>query len=87
MSWRIAVNSYVIKSTHRWEKFYEIIGTITTVVGVYLISEGYYIQGFLINGFSDIIWAWWGFLKKAYYLIGLQVLLFILMMNGVYNNL
>ena len=87
MSWRIVVNSYVIKSTHRWEKLYEIIGTITTVVGVYLISEGQYVQGYLINGFSDIIWAWWGFLKKAYYLIGLQVLLFILMMNGLYNNL
>jgi hypothetical protein len=87
MSWRIAVNSYIIKSTHRWEKFYEIIGTITTVLGVFLISEGYYIQGFLINGFSDIIWGWWGFLKKAHYLIVLQILLFILMMNGVYNNL
>ena len=87
MNWRTVVNSYVIKNTHRWEKFYEIVGTITTVLGVYLISEGYYVQGFLINGFSDIVWAWWGVLKKAYYLIGLQVLLFILMMNGVYNNL
>jgi len=81
------VNSYIIKSTHRWEKLYEIIGTITTVIGVFLVSEGYYVEGFLINGFSDIVWAWWAFLKKAPYLICLQVLLFILMMNGVYNNL
>ena len=87
MSWRIAVNSYIIKSTHRWEKFYEIIGTITTVIGVFLISEGYYVEGFLINAFSDIIWAWWAFLKKANYLICLQMLLFVLMINGVYNNL
>ena len=81
------MNSYTIKIKGKWEKFYEIIGTITTVVGVFLVSEGYYVEGFLINGFSDIVWAWWAYLKKANYLIGLQVLLFIIMMNGVYNNL
>tara|TARA_R100001530_G_C4218759_1_gene129393 strand:+ start:355 stop:600 length:246 start_codon:yes stop_codon:yes gene_type:complete len=81
------VNSYTIKIKGKWEKFYEIIGTITTVVGVFLVSEGYYVEGFLINGFSDIVWAWWAYLKKANYLIALQVLLFIIMMNGVYNNL
>ena len=79
MNWRTVVI--------RWEKFYEVVGTITTVVGVFLISEGYLVQGFLINGFSDIVWAWWGVLKKAYYLTALQLLLFILMMNGVYNTL
>jgi len=81
------VNSYTIKIKGKWEKLYEIIGTITTVVGVFLVSEGYYVEGFLINGFSDIVWAWWAYLKKANYLIALQVLLFIIMMNGVYNNL
>lgn len=81
------MNSYTIKIKGKWEKFYEIIGTITTVVGVFLVSEGYYVEGFLINGFSDIVWAWWAYLKKANYLIALQVLLFIIMMNGVYNNL
>ena len=79
MNWRILVI--------RWELFYEITGTITTVIGVFLISEGYYVEGFLINVFSDIIWAWWAYLKKAHYLIALQILLFMLMMNGLYNNL
>ena len=79
MNWRILVI--------RWELFYEITGTITTVIGVFLISEGYYVEGFLINGFSDIIWAWWAYLKKAHYLLALQILLFMLMMNGLYNNL
>ena len=87
MHWRTVVSSYVIKIKGKWELFYEIIGTITTVIGVFLISEGYYVEGFLINAFSDIIWAWWAFLKKANYLIVLQVLLFVLMINGVYNNL
>ena len=51
------MTSYIIKIKGKWELFYEIIGTITTVIGVFLISEGYYVEGFLINAFSDIVWA------------------------------
>ena len=69
------------------DKPIEIIATITSIIGVYLVSDQYYLSGWTINAIGDVIWAVWGYLKSAYYLIALQVILFAIALNGVYNAL
>ena len=69
------------------DKPLEIIATITSIIGVYLVSDQYYLSGWLVNALGDVLWAWWGYLKNAPYLIALQAILFIIAMNGLYNAL
>jgi hypothetical protein len=65
----------------------EILATLMTIIGVWLISEVRLVEGYTINGLSDILWAIWGYFKSAYYLIALQLLLFLIMCNGLKNVL
>lgn len=65
----------------------EIIATITSIIGVYLVSDEYYISGWVVNAMGDVLWAVWGYQQSAYYLVALQVILFIIAVNGLYNAL
>ena len=69
------------------DKPLEIIATITSIIGVYLVSDQHYISGWIINAIGDVMWAVWGYLKAAYYLIALQIILFVIALNGLYNAL
>jgi len=65
----------------------EFIATVSTIIGVWLISEEYYIYGWAVNGLADLLWVWWGRLKEAYYLVTLQLVLFLIALNGFHNAL
>ena len=69
------------------DKPLEAIATVVTIVGVYLISEQHLVAGWIINGAGDLLWIWWGYVKTAYYLIALQLILFAVALNGLHNAL
>ena len=68
-------------------KILEAVATCTSILGVYLVSDQYYISGWAINGIGDILWMVWGYYKNANYLIALQIILFFIAVNGLANAL
>ena len=68
-------------------KLLEFIATAVTLIGVYLISDQQYVYGWGINAAGDILWMWWGAIKSAHYLVALQLILFVIALNGLQNAL
>lgn len=67
-------------------KVMEIIGTICAATGFFLLSEGFYLVGFII-GIISCLWLFPVLLKnKLIPLFCLQLFFFAVNINGILNN-
>ena len=63
----------------------EFLACITSLLGVYLVSEKKFILGWSINAFGDVLWILWGAWADAYFLIILQIAFLLIAFNGLRN--
>lgn len=61
----------------------EVLATILTIVGFFLLSEKVYIVGFTISLFSNMLWLLWGYEKKAWGIIVVNACLAVSSINGI----
>lgn len=62
----------------------EVVATILTILGFFLISERVYIVGFTLSLFSNILWLLWAYDKKAWGIIVVNACLAVSSLNGIW---
>lgn len=63
-------------------KIVEIIATVTTLIGLYFISEGMAI-GFVISMFSNLAWIFYGHEEKQTGILIVNAIIMFINLNGL----
>ena len=67
---------------HSMDKLIELLATVGTILGLYLLSEGN-ISGFTIGMLSNILWLYIGHEKDMYGLMLTNAILIFINLNGL----
>lgn len=66
-------------------KTIEILATIITAAGFFMLSEGAYLQGFILSLAGNAFWISWALPIRGWGLIGLNAFLAVSSLNGLLN--
>lgn len=64
-------------------KAVEVLATVTTIIGFYLLSEHLMVPGFLISLSANALWLVWGFFNKANGIMIVNACLAVSSINGI----
>jgi hypothetical protein len=64
-------------------KIIELIGTLLTVIGFYLISEQAYLAGFAISMLGSFFWLVWSVESKAHGIFVINAIFVFVNLNGI----
>lgn len=64
-------------------KMVELLATILTIAGFFMLSEHLYIPGFTTSIVANLLWLAWGYDSKAYGIIAVNGCLLISGINGL----
>lgn len=62
----------------------EILATIMTIVGFFLLSEKVFVVGFTVSLFSNVLWLVWGADQKAWGIVTVNACLALSSINGIW---
>jgi hypothetical protein len=60
----------------------ELVSTLGTLWGMYLLTE-HNDMGFWVNAAANMGWLWWGWLKRSYGIMVVEVVLTLIAIKGI----
>lgn len=60
----------------------ELVSTIGTLYGMWLLAE-HNDMGFWVNGIANMGWLYWGYLKRSYGIMIVEIVLTLIAIKGI----
>jgi hypothetical protein len=64
------------------EHILELVSTIGTLYGMWLLAERND-MGFWVNGIANMGWLWWGWIKRSYGIMIVEIVLTLIAIKGI----